>query len=80
MNSELYNLRGRDFLNSALSAIAVAVVFSLNGVFQQAGFSIFDANWGVILGDAINVAIIAFIGVLSHQFVQDKDGRAFGSV
>ena len=76
--SELYSLRGRDFLNSALSAIAVAVVFSLNGVFQQAGFNLFEANWGVILGDALNVAIIAFVGVLSHQFVQDKNGRTLG--
>jgi len=76
--SELYSLRGKDFINSALSAVAVAVVFSLNGVFQQAGFNLFSADWGAILGDALNVAIIAFVGVLSHQFVQDKNGRTLG--
>ena len=78
MNSDLYSLKGRDFINSALSAVAVAVVFSLNGVFQQTGFNVFAADWGVILGNAFNVAIIAFVGVLSHQFVQDKNGRTLG--
>ena len=78
--SELYRLKGRDFLNRALSAVAVAVVFSLNGVFQQAGFNVFAANWGLILGDTFNVAIIAFIGVLAHTFTQDKNGRTFGSL
>ena len=78
--SELYSLKGRDFINSALSAVAVAIVFSLNGVFQQAGFNILEANWGVILGDTFNVAIIAFIGVLAHTFTQDKAGKTFGSI
>lgn len=78
--SELYSLRGRDFINSALSAVAVAVVFSLNGVLQQAGFNVFSADWGLILGDALNVAIIAFIGVLAHTFTQDAKGKTFGSI
>jgi len=78
--SELYTLRGRDFLNSALSAVAVAVVFSLNGVFQSAGFNVFSADWGAILGDTINVAVIAFLGVLAHTFVQDSRGKTFGSL
>lgn len=78
--SELYSLKGRDFINSALSAVAVAVVFSLNGVFQQAGFNVLSADWGIILGEAFNVAIIAFIGVLAHTFTQDKDGKFLGSI
>ena len=78
--SELYSLKGRDFINSALSAVAVAVIASFNGVFQQAGFNVFSANWGLILGDAFNVAIVAFIGILAHTFVQDRNGKTFGSI
>lgn len=78
--SELYSLKGRDFLNSALSAVAVSVIFTLNGVFQTAGFNVFSAQWGVILGDTLNVAIIAFIGVLAHTFSQDAKGKTFGSI
>ena len=80
MKSGIFTLDWARFLDSAVTAVFVAVVVGLAGVAQTSGFSLFSADWPSILSNMFNLGFIAFIGQLANNFVSDKEGKVFGHI
>jgi len=80
MKSGIFTLSWTRFLDSAVTAVFVAVVVGLAGIVQTPGFSLFSADWPSILQSMLNLGFIAFIGQLANNFVSDKEGKVFGKI
>lgn len=77
--STLFTLEQRDFAKGLITAIfasALAVLFSL---VQQPDFSLFNADWGQVLANVLNVCSITFISYLAKQFLTDSRGDFLGT-
>ena len=73
--SNLYNLDKNDFIRGLITAVFAGIVWSIGSAVNQAGFDVFSANWGMILGSAFNAGIAAFMGYLSKNFLTGEDGK-----
>ena len=80
MSKQLWSVGMRDVFKGAVTAILAAILTVLYGVFNQAGFDVFEADWGVILSDVINVALTAFLAYLGKNFISDADDKILGSI
>ena len=80
MNSSLFKLNGRDFLDVVITSIFVAVVIAIGGLVQSPGFSIFTTDWSSILRTALNVSFVTLIGSLAKKFASDDKGRLMGKL
>ena len=78
MKNALWSIGKSDFINSLFVAIFAAVLVVLAGVFQQPGFNVFEANWGLILKSLINVGLISFVASLSKAFSSDRNDKLLG--
>lgn len=80
MNSTLFRLNASDLVKGAVTAIFAALIFALAGAVNQTGFDVFTADWGMILGSALNAGFAAFVGYLSKNLLTDEDGKVFGKI
>ena len=78
MNTPLLTLGKSDFVKGAVTAVFAAVLTVLYGVVSQAGFDVFEADWGAILGQMVQVSMTAFVAYLSKNFISDEDGNVMG--
>ena len=78
--STIFKLNSRDFLDSFISAVIVAVVVALAGVVQTPGFSVFTAPWKEILSSMFNVGVVTFIGILAKSFGTSSNGKFMGRI
>lgn len=74
MQSKLNSLVSSDYLKGLLNAILVGAGMALLKAFQSPGFSVFTADWAVLLNAAINAAIAAFIVHIGIAFRTDDQG------
>jgi hypothetical protein len=74
----MYELGKSDFVKGLIVAVLGAIFTTLSGIFSQAGFDVFSANWGVILGDVLKVITATFVGYLGKNFFSDEDGNFAG--
>lgn len=79
-SSDMFKLDTNDVVRGVITAVIAGIVVSLAGVVQTPGFDVFTANWGMILGSAINAAFAAFIGYVGKNFLSDSKGAFLGSV
>jgi len=76
--STLFTLEQKDFVKGLITAVfasALAVLFSL---VQQPDFSLFNADWGQVGANVLNVCSITFISYLAKQFLTDSRGDFLG--
>lgn len=78
MYSKLFNLNGNDLFKGAVTAVLAAIITVLYGVVSQAGFNVFEADWGVILTNVIQGALTAFIAYIGKNVLSDEDGDFLG--
>ena len=78
MNSPLYKIGSNDVWKGAVTAILAAVVTVLYGFVTQADFSIFSADWGAILNEAVKVSFAAFLAYIMKNFGSDYNGDFLG--
>ncbi len=67
-----------DIVKGGITAVIAAVVVTLAGVFQSAGFDVFSADWGSILTMTINAAVSAFVGYIGKNLLTDSSGAFMG--
>ena len=80
MNTNLWQVGGKDVLRGVINAVLIAVIVGLAGIVSQPGFDVFNANlWG-ILRSMINWGVISFISYMGAMFTSDKNGRFAGKV
>ena len=79
MESKLFKLNKKDFLNGALSAIIAGIMLSLYSITSQVGFSFYNLNCYEVLDTAFSAGISAFVGFLGHSFVSDSTGTVLGN-
>lgn len=80
MNSEMFKLKLMDVARGAITAVLAALFVTLAGVFNTAGFDVFSANWGEILGSALNASLAAGGAYLTKNFFTDSEGKMFGKI
>lgn len=78
MNSDMFKLKLKDWIDGAISAIIVAVIVGLKGIVLDSHFSFFTADW-LAIGHQVSVwASAAFLGYIGNIFLSDKDGKVLG--
>lgn len=78
MNSPLLKLGSHDIVKGAITAVLAAVITVLYGVVSQAGFNVFEADWGVILTNVMQGALTAFVAYLGKNLLSDENGDFMG--
>ena len=78
--SGIFKLGGRDFLNSLITSICVAGVIDLGAIVKEPNFSVFSADWALILRTMLDVGFVTFIGSLANKFLTDKNGKLMGRI
>lgn len=78
MNSHLFSLGKNDFVKGVITAVLASVFMTLSGVFNQAGFDVFSADWAAIVNDVLKVAMATFVGYIGKNFFSDSDGDFLG--
>lgn len=79
-NSAFGKLKANDFVRGAVTAVFAAIIMVVYGYIQQPDFNVFDANWGAILAQAFNSAVISFVAYLGKNAVTDSNGKIFGAL
>lgn len=64
-----------DFLKGLVTALFAAVFMTLAGFVQQPDFNLFTADWGAILGMAMNAGFAALVGYLGKNLLTDSKGE-----
>lgn len=78
MNSHLFSLGKSDLVKGVITAVLASVFMTLSGVFSQAGFDVFSADWGAIVNDVLKVAMATFVGYIGKNFFSDSEGDFLG--
>lgn len=78
MNSHLFSLGKSDLVKGVITAVLASVFMTLSGVFSQAGFDVFSADWGAIVNDVLKVAMATFVGYIGKNFFSDANGDFLG--
>lgn len=78
--SNIYSVSKSDFVQSLVNAVFCAVIAAFAGIAGTPGFNVFQAEWGLILGQMINTAIIVAIGSLAKKFTSDAEGKFLGKI
>jgi len=78
MNSPLFKIGSSDVFKGAVTAVLAAIITVLYGVVSQAGFNVFEADWGVILTNVTQGALTAFIAYLGKNFLSTENGDFLG--
>lgn len=76
----MFKLHTNDFIRGLVTAVVAGLVISLGSAVQQTGFDVFTANWGELLGTALNAGFAAFVGYLGKNFLSDSKGAFLGTV
>jgi len=74
MNSNLLRLNWKEFCQSVILAVVVAVLATLLQVLQISGFAFTSADWLAI----IEAGLTALIGVLGVKFLSNEKGKILG--
>ena len=80
MNTNLWQVGGKDVLRGAINAILIAVLVGLAGIVAQPGFDVFNADLWEVLHLMINWGVISFVSYMGAMFTSDKNGRFAGRV
>lgn len=78
--SEIYRLKGADFVKGLITAVFGAVIATVYGLFQTPDFNLFQADYASIGNDVVKVAISTFIAYLSKNLFTDSSGKVFGKI
>ena len=79
-HSKFLRLNINDVVRGLITAIFTAVIVTLYGAVNQAGFDIFTADWGVIASTALSAGFSAFIGYLGKNVMTAENGKVFGKI
>lgn len=80
MNTNLWQVGGKDALRGLINAVLIAVLVGLAGIVGQPGFDVFNADlWG-ILRSMINWGVISFISYMGAMFTSDRNGKFAGKI
>jgi hypothetical protein len=77
-NTGYFKLESSDWVKGAATAVFAGIIFAIAGAVQAPGFDLFAANWGAILGSALNAAVAAFVGYIAKGLATAKDGTVLG--
>ena len=80
MNTNLWQIVGKDVLRGAINAVLIALLVGLAGIVSQPGFDVFNADLLGILRSMINWGVISFIAYIGAMFSSDKSGKSFGKI
>lgn len=78
--SELKTLTGNDFVQSLITGVFGAVIVALGGIVSTPGFNVFSANWGQILPNMVNIAIITSISAIVKAYSTGSNNKTFGKI
>lgn len=79
MKSKLFSLGKSDFAKGAVSALIAGFIFAVGSAVSQSGFSIFSADWAMILDTALTAGVASFVGYVGKNFLTDSEGTLLGS-
>lgn len=74
--SQMFTLNASDFAKGVALAVIVAVLGAIEQALTAHGFDFGAYNWAGIA----NVAIVAFVGYLTKNFVSDSTGKVLGRI
>lgn len=82
----MYSLKAVDFVKGVITAVFAGVVLAIlavmHGVVTADNFDVFSIDWGMLIHNMINTAIIGaeggFAGYISKNFFTDKNGAFLG--
>lgn len=80
MHSELGKLTSNDFVRGAVTAVFAAIIMVVVGFVNQPDFNVFTADWGAILAQAVNAAIVSFGAYISKNLLTASNGKIFGTL
>lgn len=75
-----FRLDINDLVKGGVTAVFAAVIITIAGVAQQPGFNVFQADWGQILGSALNVGITTLVAYISKNLLTDSKGNVLGAI
>ena len=67
-------------MRGAVTAVFAAVIMVVVGYVSQPDFNVFSADWGGILAQAVNAAIVSFVAYLSKNLLTASNGKIFGTL
>ncbi len=73
-------LKSKDFIRAALTAVVAGVFFALYNIVSQPGFDLFTVDYVEVGRVAINAAVAAFIGFIGVSFGSNKEGKFLGKI
>ena len=76
----MYQLTNNDFVKGAITAVFAAIITTMYGVVAQSDFNVFQADWGMILSDVVQVSMTAFIAYIGKNFLTDENGKLGGVI
>lgn len=80
MNSSFFKLNGKDLAKGAVMALIGGFVLPILAAFQNPDFSIFTADWSVLLRLAENGAVIGFSSYIIKNLFSTEDGKVLGVI
>lgn len=78
MNSDLFKLKLKDFVDGLVSAVIVAIIVGLKSIVMDSNFSLYNADWVTIGNQIVQWSSAAFLGYVGNVFISDKQGRVLG--
>jgi len=76
--SYLFTLGKSDVAKGLITAIFAAILTVLYGLTSQTGFNVFEAHWGDIFNQVVNVSVTTFMAYLFKNFISDRNGVVLG--
>lgn len=76
MNSPIFTLNVKDLAKGAVVAVVSAVIVYIAEQLGLPGFDFTTFDWSTV----VSVALTAFAGYLTKNFLSDNQGKVFGKI
>lgn len=78
--SKMFSLSKHDFLKAMMFAVFSGMVLPLSVEMRDPSFSIFSADWKLLLDIAITGGMTGFLAFIGQTFLSDERGKVFGKI